>query len=175
MVGQLGAGRGLDKAADELLEQSVWTGQVLRRLVISEQLIEQLLADLSHDASLPRRAPLASGPAPLTQTTGHPRTTAPTLTKAPVHAAQAGMLTRTRYALNIAISMPSANQSRYPGIHRSNDAASNQSPECGTALLVQSHQLRAAIPVTAIAANPISWPRRPPNLRNTQAIPGNAT
>src|SRR5439155_20063207 len=77
MLRELGARRGLDQPADQLVDQPARTGQVLRRAVVSEQLIEQLLADLCHDVSpLRDRTPPASSLASLTQTTEHPPSTA---------------------------------------------------------------------------------------------------
>jgi hypothetical protein len=58
MLGELGAAGGLDQPAEQLLQQTIRTSQVLRPLVVGEQLIEQLLTNLCrHHVSSPGRTP----------------------------------------------------------------------------------------------------------------------
>src|SRR5205814_7258780 len=72
MLRELSPRRGLHQPADQLLEQPTRTRQILRRLIPSKQLIEQLLADLSHDAFPSETGSACPGLAPHTQTIGHP-------------------------------------------------------------------------------------------------------
>src|SRR5213592_1736355 len=96
MLLQLGAGRPLDQPATQLVDQPVRAGQLLRPLVLPEQLIDQLVRDLhvAHHGP-PSGPPDGIAPTAATPRSSRPRRTNQSDTQKSAHYPEDGWIAHT--------------------------------------------------------------------------------